>query len=78
MRQIDEDVIYIIICLIFIAIGGGIVSVVKYNKCHSQFGRSGFAVEWGPIQGCMVEVRKGIWLPSSSIRDVSLDNTAKQ
>lgn len=69
-----EMIVYVVTMLSLAVLGIAIANVIKYSKCHSQFGRSGFSVEWGPIQGCMVEVRKGVWLPSTSIRDISLES----
>lgn len=60
-----------VVGLIAMVTGG----VISYNTCHSQWGRSGYSVEWGPIQGCMIEVKPNVWLPSKNLREIPLQDS---
>ena len=41
--------------------------------CKSKWLRSGMAdVTWGPIQGCLVRLPDGRWLPEERIREIDI------
>jgi hypothetical protein len=52
--------------ILFVVFIIGIALWLSSAKCNAQ-GRSFEAVEWGPIQGCMV-LHKKRWLPLKNIR----------
>jgi len=39
-------------------------------KCRTSWALSGLRADWGPVQGCVVQLPDGRWLPASAIRDV--------
>lgn len=41
-------------------------------SCSSRWGRSGLDTSYGPIQGCLVQVPDGRWVPSDNVRGVDL------
>ena len=43
-----------------------------YYQCGAKWGRSGMASEWGFIQGCMVEVEPGRWIPDERVREIDI------
>jgi hypothetical protein len=66
-----EAFIWALMILIVLAIGGAGL-VTNYYKCHARWDRSGMiAVEYGPLQGCMIQRKDGTWMPANTIRDVT-------
>jgi hypothetical protein len=61
-----------------LTLGGTAILLIIYAifaamSCHSKWGRAGMAdVSWGPIQGCMVKMPDGRWLPEERIREIDL------
>ena len=48
-------------------------SVIPYFECHAKWDRAGMSdVEWGIIQGCMVKLPDGRWLPAERLREMDL------
>jgi hypothetical protein len=42
-------------------------------SCKSKWERSGMAaVTWGPVQGCLVKLPDGRWLPEERIREIDV------
>jgi prepilin-type N-terminal cleavage/methylation domain-containing protein len=48
------------------------VPVLGSVRCTAQWERSGMASSWGLIQGCMVEVEPGRWIPQERLREIDL------
>jgi len=45
----------------------------QYLGCHARWDRAGMSdVSWGPIQGCLVKMPDGRWLPSDRVREMDL------
>lgn len=63
---IEVMIVLAIIAILLAAI------VLAPFKCAAKWERSGMATEWGPIQGCMVEVEPGRWLPDERVREIEL------
>ena len=38
-------------------------------SCHSRWQKSGFQTSWGPMQGCLINV-KGQWIPERNYREL--------
>lgn len=51
----------VIICVVWYLIAGPL-------SCHAKFD-STFRTTWGPIQGCMIEVKRGKWIPAENYRE---------
>lgn len=57
----------------FIAVVFVIAVMVDSASCHSKWDRAGMSgVQYGPIQGCMVHMPDGRWLPEERIREVDI------
>lgn len=42
--------------------------------CGARWQPSGLATSWGPIQGCLVQVPGGRWVPADNVRGVDLES----
>lgn len=59
-------------CIILCVIVGGMF-VLGWYECHVKYDRAGMAdVTYGPVEGCMLKLPDGRWLPSDRIREVEL------
>ena len=59
------------ICLFAVVIGIGLV--LSYFKCHRQWDQAGMSdVSYGILQGCMVKMPDGRWLPADRVREFEL------
>lgn len=50
------------------------------SECSSRWQHSGLKSSWGPVQGCLVQMPSGRWLPDNRVRDSDLtprDDTKK-
>lgn len=48
-------------------------------SCHSQWARSGMIdISWGPVQGCLVKLPDGRWLPEDRIREIDIPRPEKK
>ena len=70
----DADLLILAAVLIaLVAAITGLVIVTSYYSCHSKWDRAGMvAVEYGPLQGCLVKMPDGRWLPSDRVREFDL------
>jgi hypothetical protein len=42
-------------------------------ECKSKWDRSGMrGVAWGPVQGCLINLPDGRWLPEERIREIDI------
>ena len=48
----------------------GAILLVSSEQCESQWGKSGMVYEYGLIQGCMIRLKDGTWIPEKSYREV--------
>lgn len=48
------------------------VAFLSRATCYSRWERSGMPASWGVIQGCIVEVEKGRWLPEDRVREIEI------
>jgi hypothetical protein len=70
----DAELVAIIVvgALIFAA-AFAIAGIVAYFSCHARWDKAGMAdVAWGPMQGCLVKMPDGRWLPSDRVREFEL------
>jgi len=44
------------------------LAFIQSAACHSRAERMGLTCSYGPLQGCMVEVSPGKWIPLESYR----------
>ncbi len=51
----------------FAAIAG-----VDYLGCKSRWAQSALPTSWGPIQGCLVQLRDGRLVPESIVRETDI------
>lgn len=60
-----------IIIAIFCILGS--MPIISYFECHAKWDKAGMAaVEWGPMQGCMLKQPDGRWLPAERMREIEM------
>jgi hypothetical protein len=60
-------VVFVWAALIFLI---GVVPIIGDTySCHSKWDRTAQAVEYGPVQGCMIKIN-GRWVPAENYREV--------
>lgn len=64
--EIAEAVIVLAIIAILISI-----PYVSNAECTAKASRIGFAYEWTFFGGCMIEERKGAWIPLGNYRRIA-------
>jgi hypothetical protein len=65
-------IIFGVLFLCFVIIPG-IGMWGNWSACHAKWDRANMvSVEWGPIQGCMVKLPDGRWLPEERIREFDI------
>lgn len=57
-----------IVAAILAVILGGLLWL-NATKCEAQWGSSGMAYSWKPIQGCLIQRKDGTWIPASAYRE---------
>jgi len=63
--------VFVTALLVAVVVGGAMV--FEYLGCHAKWERAGMQlVEWGPIQGCMVKLPDGRWMPTERLREMDL------
>lgn len=50
----------------------GLIFMYESYKCGAGWSRSGMDTDWGPVQGCLVQVSEHRWIPSDRVREVDL------
>jgi len=50
-----------------------VVALASYFTCEARWSKSGFAISWGPVQGCLVDVG-GRWIPDDRVREIDLQS----
>ena len=57
---------------VVITVFGGLFGLCVWGdsvSCHAQWDRAGHsAVSFGPVQGCMIQLKDQRWVPADSIR----------
>lgn len=75
MRQRgDSEIMLLIVALFaFIAAVMGGAMWMDSEGCKSRWKNAGMkGVTWGPVQGCLVQLPDGRWLPASNLREVDI------
>ena len=56
------------------AVLGAVIGCAAYwfdaASCEARWVRSGMAWDYGLFQGCVVEVRPGVWVPDNRVREI--------
>lgn len=63
---------FIGVILFFVAVIVALLGVAIWTDsiaCHSKWERTGFHVDFGPIQGCMIKTPRG-WIPAENYRSL--------
>lgn len=55
--------------VIFFVLFAGMV-VIGTISCESKWAASGFKTSYGPIQGCLIQLPDGRWIPSENYREL--------
>ena len=48
------------------------LNVFKSYQCDATWKRSGLKSEWTFLQGCLVELPDGRWMPSERLREIDI------
>lgn len=63
----------LVISLVLFLLAVPIWMIFSSIECHSKWGRAGMTdVAWGPMQGCLVKLPDGRWMPEDRIREVDI------
>lgn len=58
----------IIGCIVLLFLLGAAGWGCESWTCGRSWKRSGMKTSWGPVQGCLVEVAPGRWIPEDRVR----------
>lgn len=56
--------------------GGFVLSIIlvamigSRHQCNVQWNASGMASNWGPVQGCLIQLKDGRWVPAENYREI--------
>jgi hypothetical protein len=68
-----EETLFILFMIGFCVLLFGIGAIFKNWSCKSKWEHAGMAgVTWGPVQGCLVKLPDGRWLPEERIREINI------
>jgi hypothetical protein len=70
----NAELLLVIIACIFL-FGGVFVlgGILSYYHCHRQWDAAGMSeVSWGVLQGCMLKMPDGRWIPAERVREIDL------
>jgi len=57
----------LVIVLVFVI--GGILTTSA--SCHQKWARSGYQVEWGLFEGCVISADQGhVWIPADAYKEL--------
>mgnify|MGYP000872901722 CR=1 FL=1 len=59
---------YVLILTVILALA----VIYDTAACHDKWAHSGFQSHWGITTQCLVEVRPGVWLPETSVREIDV------
>ena len=62
--------VFIGLCVGFMGPILGLATWADATACRSKAGAMGKPYTWGPLQGCMIQVRPGFWLPLENYRGI--------
>lgn len=47
-----------------------VLSFISAVSCESVWSKSGFKTSWGPLQGCLIQMPDGRWIPEENYREI--------
>jgi hypothetical protein len=71
-RGISDTGLSLLFAIVMLVVVCVICYIVAMTNCGARWKLSGFKTDYGVFQGCLVEVRAGVWVPSSNVRDIPL------
>lgn len=72
MKKNQRGSVELIASLLVFVVVVAIAMVLSSMKCDSRWKLSSLRSDWAPIQGCLVEVRPGIWVPDERVREMDV------
>jgi hypothetical protein len=73
MRMNDDFENFIIgsfLILIFILCYFTVGWTYDYISCHAKWSSSGIEASYGPLKGCTIKNKKGMFIPEKNYRDI--------
>ena len=67
-----ELALFVLGCVLFVCGMFAIAFQLDGASCKARWNRSGYAVEYGVMQGCLVQRKDGTWVSETNLRDLSL------
>lgn len=66
-----------VLYVLMLGIALGIPLLLDAWACHSRWGQSSYAVQYGPVQGCLVRTPAGAWVPEDRVREIDMARPAQ-
>jgi hypothetical protein len=66
----DPESSLAIAIIVLILCGALFWFIISAWTCYARWEKSGLRCEWGPIQGCLVELPNGKWIPDDRYREI--------
>lgn len=76
MKRLVGEISFVGLVVLLLLVLAFILSLpflADWWKCSSRWSTSGVQSSYGPIQGCLVEVKPGRWVPDDRVREVDLE-----
>jgi hypothetical protein len=67
MKELIVSAILMLVAMIAVVV---FALYMSRATCFAEWERSGMKVEWAPIQGCVLQLPDGTWLPADRFREV--------
>lgn len=65
------------LCAILALIGViGAILMLDSKSCTAKWAGSGLKSEWGMLEGCLVQIESGAWIPEDSVREIDVMSTS--
>jgi hypothetical protein len=74
-----ENIAIGIFIVLVISLLTGLAMIMENWSCKSKWEHAGMAgITWGPVQGCLVKLPDGRWLPEERIREIDIPKTERK
>lgn len=77
-RGVSDEGVTLVLGLVVLLIILGVVCAVASLSCKARWEGSGLQSSWGPMQGCLVRLPDGRWIPDDRLREIDVAVGAKK